>query len=282
VLGAAGFSGRHFVAFARASGWARAHRLVLVARSFPEAGPGFACEALDLADTGALERILLTHRPDWILSLAGRHAPAPLARLYDDNVRLPVTLLDAAARLLPALAKIVLVGSAAEYGRPERLPVGENAPLRPVTAYGLSKKMQSEAALFAWRALGVPVVVARTFNLTGEGAPEAVAPGAFARQIAEAPDGGTIVTGDLDARRDFVTVERAVAAYATLLERGAPGEVYNVCSGRPERVGDLLERMIRASGKRLCVRVDSARVRPGEPDAIWGDASRLAALEAGA
>jgi GDP-4-dehydro-6-deoxy-D-mannose reductase len=50
-------------------------------------------------------------------------------------------------------------------------------------------------------------------------------------------------------------------AYWLLMDRGQPGEVYNVCSGRGLRIGDLLDLLIRMSGMDIEVRVDPQKVR---------------------
>ena len=80
----------------------------------------------------------------------------------------------------------------------------------------------------------------RTFPHTGPGRGEAFAESSFARQIVEVEAGRrppVLSVGNLDAVRDFTDVRDVVRAYWALLDRGAPGEVYNVCSGRGVRRG---------------------------------------------
>ena len=83
--------------------------------------------------------------------------------------------------------------------------------------------------------------------------------------------------GNLDAVRDFTDVRDVVRAYWMLLERGVPGEVYNVCTGRGVRLSDLLERLIALSGVRVEVHVDASRLRPADAPVLVGDPGRLRA-----
>jgi GDP-4-dehydro-6-deoxy-D-mannose reductase len=75
--------------------------------------------------------------------------------------------------------------------------------------------------------------------------------------------------------RDFSDVRDVVRAYVQLLDRGKPGEVYNVCSGHGIRMGDLLERLLGLTGVRVEVRVAPDRLRPSDIPIQVGDPSRL-------
>jgi GDP-4-dehydro-6-deoxy-D-mannose reductase len=81
--------------------------------------------------------------------------------------------------------------------------------------------------------------------------------------------------GNLEVVRDFTDVRDVVRAYWMLLDRGAPGEVYNVCSGRGVRLGELLERLIALSGWKVDVQVDASRLRPVDAPILVGDPGRL-------
>src|SRR6185295_18937636 len=77
--------------------------------------------------------------------------------------------------------------------------------------------------------------------------------------------------------RDFSDVRDVVVADEALLEKGAPGEVYNVCSGRGVRIGALLERLLSLSTARIAVRVDPERLRPADVPSLVGNPARLLA-----
>ena len=163
------------------------------------------------------------------------------------------------------------------YGRPERVPTPEDEPLRPANVYAATK-VAAEAVL---RSRGERVVILRPANQLGPRQHARLAASEFARQIAEAEARGDtplrVVTGNVKTRRDFTDVRDVVRAYRLLAEHGEPG-VYNVCSGRAWRIGDLLELMLRGSRVPIRVEVDSARLRPIELPRLVGDNTRLRAL----
>jgi len=72
-------------------------------------------------------------------------------------------------------------------------------------------------------------------------------------------------------------VRDVVRAYWMLLAKGEAGGVYNVCSGRGRRIGELLDVLLAASRARVEVRVDPGRLRPADVPAQVGDPSRLRA-----
>src|SRR6185503_9023359 len=81
--------------------------------------------------------------------------------------------------------------------------------------------------------------------------------------------------GNRDAVRDFSDVRDVVRAYWLLLEKGTPGEVYNVCSGRGIAIREVLERLIARARVRVEVRVEAGRLRPSDIPALVGDPERL-------
>jgi GDP-4-dehydro-6-deoxy-D-mannose reductase len=99
----------------------------------------------------------------------------------------------------------------------------------------------------------------------------------LARQVAEAAARGSriLATGNLDARRDITDVRDVVRAYRDLLERGAPGEVYNVCRGVAVSIEEVARRLLDLAGVDLRIVVDPARVRAVDVPELRGDARRL-------
>jgi GDP-4-dehydro-6-deoxy-D-mannose reductase len=102
----------------------------------------------------------------------------------------------------------------------------------------------------------------------------------FAKQLAEIERGRAqpvIEVGNLDAVRDFTDVRDVVRAYASLLEQGQPGEVYNVCSGRGVAVRDVLERLRGMARMAIEVHVDPSRLRPADIRSLIGNPAKLRA-----
>jgi GDP-4-dehydro-6-deoxy-D-mannose reductase len=186
--------------------------------------------------------------PDYVFHLAALIKSESLRELFAVNVVGTQNVLEALRARKPG-ARVLIAGSSAEYGfaQPDEFPMGEDQPLRPMTAYGLSKVAQS--LLGAQYALvhGLAIVRTRTFNLTGPGEPETLVCSTFARQIAaaELADVPPVIrVGRLDSRRDVLDVRDAVAAYWLAAQYGEAGEVYNVCRGTAVRIGDVLETLL--------------------------------------
>jgi GDP-4-dehydro-6-deoxy-D-mannose reductase len=283
VTGIAGFVGGHLVDHLRAN-QPQVTLLGLDSRPGPRVRElKVETIAADMEDAAAVRDALGTAQPDAIVHLAAQSSPQ---RSWDDpagtlrtNVLGLLNMLEG-ARAHGLRPRMLAVGSAEEYGlvRPDELPLREDAPLRPLTPYAVSKVAQGYLGLQYALSAAMPVVRTRTFHHTGPRRGETFAESSFARQLAEIEAGRrppVIEVGNLDAVRDFTDVRDVVRAYWALLERGRAGEVYNVCSGTGIRLRDLLQQLIEVSGLRVEVRVDPARLRPSDVPELVGDPARI-------
>ncbi len=235
---------------------------------------------LDVTDGDAMAGALRRLAPDAVVHLAAQSAvPASWddpAATYRTNYIGTRTVLASVAACAPR-ARVLLVGSAEQYGRgaPGAPPFTEESPQRPVSPYGWTKTA-GDLLGGAYAARGLAVVRVRAFNHTGPGQAPAFAAPAFARQIAEMEAGRrepVLRVGNLDSVRDLLDVEDVVDAYARLLDPAAPADAYNVASGTPVRIGDLLETLIGLARVAPAVETDASLWR--ETDRSVGDASRL-------
>ena len=126
------------------------------------------------------------------------------------------------------------------------MPLAEDHECRPVGPYGLSKHAMTLAALDHARADGTKVIVARPFNLVGAGMPTNLVAGAIAQRTRQALARGesTITVGNANTQRDFIAVEDAVEAYVKLLQSGAWGEVFNICSGQATSIESIIQTLL--------------------------------------
>jgi GDP-4-dehydro-6-deoxy-D-mannose reductase len=158
------------------------------------------------------------------------------------------------------------------------LPIRESQPFRPASAYAVSKVAQEMLAYSYHARYGARVIRTRTFNMTGPGEPASLVCSALARQIAEAEAGKTeavLCVGNLTPQRDFVDVRDAVRAYRLALERGQPGEVYNVCSGQAISIQACLDELGGLAEKGIRVEQDPTRMRPSDLPMSLGDCALL-------
>jgi GDP-4-dehydro-6-deoxy-D-mannose reductase len=275
VTGADGFVGRHLCAHFASRG-----DDVLALAGPPERR---GLHTLDVLDETAIARALAPFDPEAIVHLAGassvaRSHEAPL-ETFRLNALGAVNLCAVVHAIAPK-ARVLFVGSGEMYGA---IPPGERAneswALAPASPYAASKVAAEVTAMQFHRSYGLHAICVRPFNHLGRGqAPQFAVP-SFARQLCAMKGGsGVLSVGSLDPVRDFSHVEDVVAAYRLLLDRGVPGETYNVCSGVGRTVRSVVEEMISASGVDARIEVDPARVRPVELPYLVGDPSKLRAL----
>ncbi|MGH2718627.1 MAG: GDP-mannose 4,6-dehydratase [Actinomycetota bacterium] len=278
VTGAGGFVGQFLLAELLAAG----HDVSAASHAPWEAPPGVATQVFDIREAGAVTEAVGRAEPDAVIHLAAQASPRLSWQFPDDTYAINVT---GTSHLLEALVarpetRVLLVGSAQEYGfgRQDRA-ILETDTLQPRSPYGVSKVAQELVGALYRQQYGMPVLVARPFNHTGPGQSTEYAVGAFSAQLVAIERGDqppVMKVGWLQARRDFLDVRDVVVAYRLLAERGTSGEVYNVASGNAERIGGLLDILLHAAGLDGKVEVTAEREpRPGDPEVLVGDASKL-------
>jgi GDP-4-dehydro-6-deoxy-D-mannose reductase len=281
VTGASGFVGRHVLAaFAAAGhegvGWSGPHEL----------RPPHP--VVDILDPAGVRAALAAAAPGAVIHLAGNafvpHATEHPLDAVAVNAVGAANVLDAARAYREDTTRplrVVIGGSATVYGeqREERMPLDEHAPLRSANPYGASK-LAAEAFASAWhRTYGLDVVITRLFNAIGAGQDERFVVASFAHQLAAIGAGAEPVmrVGNLETRRDFLDVRDVATAYVALTERGRPGEIYNICSGRAVSVREILRQLIGLARVAVEVRDDPERMRAADAPVLFGDASKIRA-----
>jgi GDP-4-dehydro-6-deoxy-D-mannose reductase len=284
VTGAAGFVGRHL--------------LVQLRARFPDAQLIAACRAedgalpslddadrvvsFDLLEPEACAAMIAEIRPDGLVHLA---AQASVAASFTDplaswRANLMGTVALAEAVLSHAgHCRFVLASSAEIYGLSfrEAAPLDEAAVLRPANPYAASKAA-CDLAVGEMALRGLDAVRLRAFNHTGSGQSASFVVASFARQIARIEAGQqapVMQVGALDRWRDFLDVRDVCAAYVAALEAGGvSGSIYNIASGTPRRVGDILDALIARSSVVPAVEVEPVRLRPTDVERVAGSAAR--------
>jgi GDP-4-dehydro-6-deoxy-D-mannose reductase len=271
VTGSSGFVGRHLVRYLRGVG----DEVVTLDRTGEP--------PVDVTDAHRVRDVLHAARPDAVYHLAalshvGESWDTPES-VFRVNAEGTLSVLRACADA--GVERVLVVGSADEYGvvDPEDLPITEEAAVRPVTPYGASKAAADVLALQAFLGDGLGTLRVRAFNHTGPGQSSTMlAPGLAARIVtAERAGMREISVGSLDVVRDITDVRDVVRAYRLLIERGKPGDAYNVCSGRGVSVRDVAEAMIEMSEMPLELVVDPKLVRPVDVPRLVGSPAKLCA-----
>ena len=195
-------------------------------------------------------------------------------RTHEVNLTGTINIFDRARRLRHRRKiPVVYASSAAVYGDCTTLPIGEDAPVAPLSAYGADKSACELHARVASAVHEIPTVGLRFFNLYGR------------RQSAESPYSGVIacfanrlsrgspveIFGDGAQVRDFTYIGDAVTALVRALDAASvDAPVYNVCTGKGTSVRVLAETMAELYGSELVgyhrpVRSGEVRVSIGDP-----------------
>jgi nucleoside-diphosphate-sugar epimerase len=257
LTGSAGFTGHYFRACAEAAG----HEVLpLIA---------------DLTDKTAVAAEVAHTVPDAVVHLAAiafvGHADD--AAFYTVNVVGSMNLLGALVALPRKPRRVLLASSANVYGNCDRSPISEEQAPAPVNHYAMSKLAMEHMARTYSDSL--PLVLARPFNYTGPGQsssfliPKLV--DHFARRLPQ------IELGNLHVEREFNDVRMVCDAYLALLDKGVPGEVYNVCSGHPYTLQAVITALEELTGHHMQVTVNPAFVRANEVHRLCGNPDKLRA-----
>lgn len=277
VTGAGGFVGGHLIPALEADG----HEVVGTALDNEH---GF--RKLDVRIPEEVDAIVADVRPDACFHLAGQSSVSlswkEPALTYEVNAHGTHYLLDAIYRHVPR-CRVHVAASSDEYGKvdPSECPIDENAPLRPVSPYAVSRVAGEWIARMFHESFGLHVVVTRAFMHIGPGQPASFATADWARQVALAEGGlnePVVLTGNLEIRREFGHVRDVVRAYRAVLDKGAPGEAYNVATGEPHQLAEVLGILVDMATMEIEVRTDPTKLRPVDFPLLYGDAGKLERL----
>lgn len=226
----------------------------------------------ELRDLNSLVCLLRKVQPDRIFHLAAQSYvtvsfDAPADTIHT-NVVGTVNLLDA-VRIAGLDPEIHICSSSEVYGQvtEAEVPIRETNPFRPASPYAVSKTGEDMVALQYFLSYGIKTIRTRMFTHTGPRRGDVFAESAFAKQIAEIEAGvrsNPVRVGNLKSVRTVADVRDAVRAYWMLLEKCAPGEVYNIGGNRTMAVGDILDMLKGLATCEIKHIVDPALLRPSD------------------
>ncbi len=286
VTGAGGFVGQHLIHHLRKT-YPEATLFGTLYRSDEErsllARAGVRYVQVDLLDATRTREVLDETQPDRLFHLAGQASPgksfgAAWATL-EVNIRAQLNLLEGCIAL-GLRPRFLLTSSAEVYAvtPPEVMPLTEDAPLCPRNPYGLSKLTQDMMGLQYALSHQFHTIRARPFNHIGPGQREGFVAPDFALQVARIEadlQQPVLNVGNLSAERDFTDVRDVVRAYTLLMEKGEPGQPYNVSSNTAHSIQHLLDTLLSLTDVPIKVEFDPAKLRPVDVPRIVGDSRKL-------
>lgn len=265
VIGSEGFVGRNVAAaFDEAE-----HEVYRASRSSEDL-------PVDLSDQASIAQILESVRPDVVVNAAGIVGASDNVM---DNVTFTANLLRQIAASRHPVKRVIISGSAAEYGTvdPQDLPVDEDTPVKAQSGYALSKAQEIQQALSFATEHGLPVTVARIFNPIGPGMHSRFLVPRILQQIEDVRSGmaEVIAVSRLDSERDYLDVRDLGRAIVMLAEGNPKRPVYNIGSGRATSNGELIDLMLRGSGLGTRPQVVETMPDPEPPVASQADITQI-------
>lgn len=237
----------------------------------------------DIRDASSVRKVIEEIKPDRIFHLAAQSfVPASWsapAETLSTNIIGQLNIFEAClqAGLNP---RIQLACSSEEYGLvyENETPIKEDNPLRPLSPYGVSKVGQDLLGYQYFMSYKLNVVRTRAFNHSGPRRGDVFVCSNFAKQIVQIEKGlkePIIHVGNLDAKRDFTDVRDIVKGYWLSLDKGAPGEVYNICSQKAYSIKELLNMLLSQTRVKIDIKQDKDRMRPSDVPILLGDCSKF-------
>lgn len=285
VTGITGFVGSHLAEFLLTQG-VEVHgteRAASKTENLAAIQKKIALHVCDITDAVAVRGVLEKVKPERIFHLAAHSSvPSSLkspAEALITNIVGQLNIFEA-VRQLGLDPLIHIAGSAEVYGNvpAHEVPIKETCPFRPISPYGVSKATQELLAFQHVQSYKMKVVCTRGFPHTGPRQREQFVASNFAKQIASIEAGvqePVIFVGNLEPVKDFADVRDVVKAYWLALEKGIPGEVYNICTGGGHKIRDIVDIYLKHSKAKVQIKEDPARKRSNDVPVLVGDGSKF-------
>lgn len=227
---------------------------------------------LEIKDSKSTESLIEKTKPDKIFHFAAQSyviaSYASPRDTIDTNIIGTLNLLEAIRKV--DIDPIIHICSSSEvYGQvtEDEVPIKETNQFRPASPYAVSKVGMDRLSYQYFKSYGIKTLITRAFTHTGPRRGDVFAESSFAKQIAEIDNGKrepVVYVGNLDSVRTFLDVRDIVHAYWLLTEKCDPGEAYNIGGTTTMKVGEMLDRMIEMSEKKISVKQDPKRLRPSD------------------
>jgi UDP-glucose 4-epimerase len=212
------------------------------------------------------EDVFTNEKYDYCINAAGSgNVPYSMTHPFADfeaNTLDTIRILDAIRRHNPA-CRYLHISSAAVYGNPDRLPIGEDAVLHPMSPYGWHKLMSEKICVEYHTIFGVATAITRPFSVYGPGLRKQLFWDLFHKCI---NSNGTVeLWGTGNESRDFIFIDDLVESFHLILEK-APmeGEIYNIASGTETTIARVVELFLSNLDQPPVVKFNN-QVRQGDP-----------------
>jgi len=226
----------------------------------------------DITNYQSVKKYLEKIKPDQVYHLAGFASGAGKDKelIFKVNVNGSINILKALHEIGKPV-KILLASTAYVYGNTPKC-ASENSKVDAKSYYDQSKlKMEKEALRLCSGQAGsnnIEIVITRASNHTGPGQKLGFFVPDFCSQIAKAKSDAfrhaIIEVGNLDVERDLFDVRDVIRAYKIVMDKGKAGKIYNIGTGETVSVKDILNKLIKISGKDISYKIDKTKMRKSD------------------
>ena len=237
----------------------------------------------DILDKEKVKEVINTVQPTHIINLAAVSSVGLSWKIPDITMQVNVngTLnIFESCLALNIKPRILLIGSSEEY-IPCDHPMDENTPINANNPYGISKVAQEQFAAIYREKYNWDIFCVRAFNHIGVGQrPTFVIP-SWCKQVADIEKGlqePVIKVGNLNVSRDFTDVRDVVDAYRRVIESNDSAQIYNIGSGQPLLLSNVLSFILSMSSIKISIKPSKALIRPADNDEIICDPTKIKRL----
>jgi len=279
ITGVNGFVGTHLSNFLLNQGFE------ITGLDFAAAEKPFMVLHADITSYEELTNALADQSFDYIVHLAafasvGQSFKNPLkvhAINYQGTLNL-LEIINRSHKLKSHLKKILYISSADIYENSDQ-PVNELSRVAATSPYTASKIAAEVLIEYYQKIENLPVIIARPFNHIGKGQsldfflPSVIEQ--FKKALQKGEKSLNLDVGNIDIVRDFHSVEDVCRAYGLLLEKGIPGEIYNIGSGKGYNLKDIIEMIAEISSVEVKISVDLSKYRPADKPVLICNAQKI-------
>jgi UDP-glucose 4-epimerase len=240
----------------------------------------------DLVDRQSIEKTLIKHRPDAVIhfaanALVGESMQNP-SKYFRNNIANGLNLLDAI--VAAGVGKIIFSSTCAIFGPPDRVPIDETAPARPINPYGESKLAFEKILRWYGEIHGLRFVSLRYFNAAGASASFGedhrvethLIPNVLKVALGEKPNveifGTDYETPDGTCIRDYIHILDLARAHILALN-SAKSDFYNLGTGGGASVREVIDSCRKVTGRKIDI-VEKPR-RPGDPPRLIASSEKI-------
>ena len=235
----------------------------------------FCC---DITNESQINKIIKTILPEVVFHLAGfsaiKQCSENPAVAFNINTGGFVNLL-CALRVNNLKTRVMFISSAQVYGNPlKNIPITESFPINPLNEYAASKACAEIIGRQYVNSYDMDIVFLRPFNHFGPGQGTGFVIPDICSQVAKIEQNdkdSDLFIGNTDVHRDFLDVRDVVDAYVLAVKKCKKGLAYNICSGEPVYIKDILDFILGLSTSRINVKSRDFLKRNKEIDKLFGD-----------